>query len=136
MNLNLQISFGVFKGRVFSCGRITFLKNHFCTADDFGMGGRGFGKTHKTSALNITLSCMAMAFTGLTNSSEEYSVQAVIAREAGLQKKGGQLMLPKATLSMTQIIFPICEKSISFLFSYFPQTSSRYHSRVYKMYPF
>lgn len=41
MNLNFQISFGVFKGRVFSCGGIIFLKksNNFCTAVDFEMGG-------------------------------------------------------------------------------------------------
>lgn len=40
--------------------------------------------TCKANAMNITFSCMAMAITGLTNSSEEYSIHTVIAREAGL----------------------------------------------------
>lgn len=41
----------------------------------------------KANTMNITLSCMAVAFTGLTDSSEKYSVHAVIAGKTGLQKK-------------------------------------------------
>lgn len=44
-------------------------------------------QTHKANTMNITLSCMAVAFTGLTDSSEKYSVHAVIAGKTGLQKK-------------------------------------------------
>lgn len=76
-----------------------------------GGGTQDFSKTHKADTMNIALSCMAVAFTGLTNSSKEYAVHTVIAREAGLQKKKGQPLLLKATLYTTQIIFfPICYK--------------------------
>ena len=44
-------------------------------------------QTHKANTMSITLRCMAVAFTGLTDSSEQYSIHAVIARETGLQKK-------------------------------------------------
>lgn len=41
MNLNLQISFWVSRGDIFSCGGLMFLKNHLCTAGDYGVGRRG-----------------------------------------------------------------------------------------------
>lgn len=37
--------------------------------------------------MNVTLGCMPVALAGLTDSSKEYPVHSIIAREAGLQEK-------------------------------------------------
>lgn len=44
-------------------------------------------QTHKANTMSIALRRMAVAFTGLTDASEQYSIHTVIAGETGLQKK-------------------------------------------------
>lgn len=45
--------------------------------------------TYKANTMNITLSCMPIAFAGLTNTSKEYSIHTVVPRETGLKRNQG-----------------------------------------------
>lgn len=46
--------------------------------------------TYKANTMNITLSCMPIAFAGLTNTSKEYSIHTVVPRETGLKRNEGK----------------------------------------------
>lgn len=90
MNLNLQIPLGVCRAGQFPGEEHCFMASAQQTALGQGAGGRGSRpqqQTHRANAVDVALRRVAVAFAGLANSSEEYSVHAVIAGEAGLQKK-------------------------------------------------
>lgn len=46
--------------------------------------------TYNANTMNITLSCMPIAFAGLTDTSKEYSIHTVVPRETGLKRNKGK----------------------------------------------
>lgn len=42
--------------------------------------------TYKANTVNITLSCMPIAFARLTDTSKEYSIYTIVPRETGLKR--------------------------------------------------